>query len=428
MKTIDVVLAAPDLAGEPEIVAAWSRPDAQVQVVRRCVDAVDLLGAVASGCAHTAIVSPGLPRLGLETVARLTNVGTDVVGVVAQGDDRGERVLRDFRVPRVIVLPPGDLHERMTVLTRALRETSDSRVHAGVISAREAALHPGVPSRAEDLAPPESGRLVTVWGPHGAPGRTCVAIGLADEIARKGTHALLVDADSSAASVALWLGMLDEASGIAIACRQAEAGVLDVLTLAEAARAVTPHWRVITGLPRPDRWIELRATALDRMWQVCRALPGVTVIDVGAGIDPHADTVLDQRGPHRYTATHSALAASDEVIVVGSADPLGMDRLIHGLQALTHWQPAHIRVVVTRVRRSVVGRDPGGQIKDALHRHAGVEDVVLIDDDCPSYDRCLREGRTLAETAPRSVARAPLQALADDVIAALADPLARSAV
>lgn len=430
MNTIDVVLAAPDLAGESDIVAAWSQRDAEVHVVRRCVDAVDLLGAVASGCAHTAIVSPGLPRLGLDTVARLASGGTDVIGVVTQGDDRGERVLRDFRVPRVIVLPPGDVRQRISVLVRALRDAPDSRVGSRVsgidgvgvdgIGVDGIGMSTTDPLRSDGQLPGESGRIVTVWGPHGAPGRTCVAIGLADEIGRKGTQALLIDADTSAASVAMSLGMLDEASGIAIACRQAEAGVLDVLTLAEAARAVTPQWRVVTGLPRPDRWIELRAAALDRVWQVCRALPGVTVIDVGAGIDPHADTVLDQRGLHRYTATHSALAACDEVIVVGTADPLGMDRLIHGLQALAYWQPTNIRVVVTRVRRSVVGRDPGGQIRDALRRHAGTDDVVLIDDDGPSFDRCLREGRTLAETAPRSPARAPLQFLADGVIEALA--------
>ncbi len=428
MNTIDVVLAAPDLVGESEIVAAWSQQDAEVQVVRRCVDAVDLLGAVASGCAHTAIVSPGLPRLGLDTVARLASAGTDVVGVVAQGDDKGERALRDFRVPRVVVLPPGDVRQRMSVLVRALRDTPASRVGSVLSGGHESSLDTLDPLDSGDALPPEPGRLVTVWGPHGAPGRTCVAIGLADEIGRKGTHALLIDADTSAASVALWLGMLDEASGIAIACRQAEAGALDVVTLAETARAVTSHWRVITGLPRPDRWIELRSAALDRLWEVCRALPGVTVVDVGGGIDPHVDTVLDQRGLHRFTATHSALAASDEVIVVGTADPLGMDRLIQGLQTLAHWQPPSIRVVVTRVRRSVIGRNPEGQIRDALHRHAGVDEVVLIDDDGPSYDRCLREGRTLAETAPRSSARAVLQVLADGVITALANPSARRSV
>jgi hypothetical protein len=222
--------------------------------------------------------------------------------------------------------------------------------------------------------------------------------------------------------------MLDEASGIAIACRQAEVGMLDVRTLAEAARTVTPRWRVVTGLPRPDRWIEMRPAALERVWQVCRAIPGVTVIDVGAGIDPEAESVIDQRTAHRFSAAHSALAASDEVIAVGTADPLGMDRLIQGLQVLAHWQPLHIRVVVTRVRRSVLGRDPGGQVREALSRYANVGEVVLIEDDRPSYDRCLREGLTLAEVAPRSAARPPLRTLANQVISALADRPVRHSV
>jgi MinD-like ATPase involved in chromosome partitioning or flagellar assembly len=402
--SIKVLLAIPDLAGESEMVAAWSQQGAEVHVVRRCVDAVDLIGAAAPGSGLTAIVSPGLPRLTRDTVAHLVNAGTNVLGVVAQGDERGENALRDIRIPHIVVLPAGDVEERIGAITRALM--------LGVFTelpADDPPAHQG------------NGRLVTVWGPHGAPGRTCIAIGLSDEIARAGVSALLVDADTAAASVALWLGMLDEASGIAIACRQAEMGMLDALTLAEAARSVTPRWRVITGLPRSDRWIEMRPAALERVWQVCRATSGVTVIDVGAGIDPEADTVVDHRGPHRFSAAHSALAASDEVIAVGAADPLGMDRLIQGLQVLTHWQPARIRVVVTRVRRSVLGRDPGGQVRAALSRYANVDEVVLIDDDRPAYDRCLREGLTLAEVAPRSAARPPLRTLANQVISALAD-------
>src|ERR1019366_10177289 len=39
------------------------------------------------------------------------------------------------------------------------------------------------------------GRLVAVWGPTGAPGRTTVAVVLATEAARLGCPSLLADAD-----------------------------------------------------------------------------------------------------------------------------------------------------------------------------------------------------------------------------------------
>ena len=71
------------------------------------------------------------------------------------------------------------------------------------------------------------GAVVAVWGPHGAPGRTSLAIALAAEFAAAGLRVVLADADTHAASVAPALGLLDEAPGFAAACRLAGIGGLD---------------------------------------------------------------------------------------------------------------------------------------------------------------------------------------------------------
>jgi len=47
VSALPILLGAPGLAGEPELVTALTRPGAPVTVVRRCVDAVDLLRGVA---------------------------------------------------------------------------------------------------------------------------------------------------------------------------------------------------------------------------------------------------------------------------------------------------------------------------------------------------------------------------------------------
>ena len=62
---------------------------------------------------------------------------------------------------------------------------------------------------------------MAVWGPTGAPGRTTVAVGLADEAARLGISTLLVDADVYGGVVAQVLGLLDESPGLAGAARLA---------------------------------------------------------------------------------------------------------------------------------------------------------------------------------------------------------------
>ena len=57
------------------------------------------------------------------------------------------------------------------------------------------AIPPGAGERVAAEEPGRHGTVVAVWGPTGAPGRTTVAITLADELARLGHETLLVDAD-----------------------------------------------------------------------------------------------------------------------------------------------------------------------------------------------------------------------------------------
>ncbi len=74
---------------------------------------------------------------------------------------------------------------------------------------------------------PSGGRVLVVWGPAGAPGRTTVAVGLASEIAAAGHECLLLDVDAYGGAVAQHLGVLDEVSGLLAAARAANAGQLD---------------------------------------------------------------------------------------------------------------------------------------------------------------------------------------------------------
>lgn len=402
MSGVPVLLAAPDLAHEPELVARLNRAGAPVCVTRRCVDAVDLLGAAASGTAHVAFVSAGLPRLAREAIARLEAAQVRVIGLAVEDDELSARRLRALDMP-VLTLPGDDLELAVAAMAHAAADSRSlpevSRASAG--------------DSVSEADAPAPGRLVAVWGPTGAPGRTSVAVAIADESARAGTPALLVDADTHGGAVAAHLGLLDDVSGIVVACRQADAGSLDATALAAAARTVDGRLRVLTGIASPARWAELRPAALVRLWDACRATPGLTVVDAGFGLECDEELLHDTRSPRRHAATLTALAAADAVVAVGSADPVGVDRLLLGLEDLRRIHPdAAVRVIITRVRRSVLGADPEGQVREALSRHAGITDVTCVPDDRAAYDACLREGRTLAEVAPRSAARGVLREFA----------------
>jgi len=395
-------LAAPDLPHEPELVARLTRSGGPIAITRRCVDAVDLLGAAAIGSARVAFVSAGVPRLARDAASRLAAAQVRVIGLAVEGDEVSARKLRALDIP-LVTLPIDDLDLAIATLARAAEDPRPSGWEYSSVDASS--------TTSTDLLAP--GRLIAVWGPTGAPGRTSVAISLADESARAGVPALLIDADTYGGSVAAHLGLLDDVSGIVVACRQADAGTLDTTTLACAARTIDGRLRVLTGITSSGRWAELRPAALSRLWEACRATPGVTVVDAGFGLECDEELLHDTRSPRRHAATLTALVAADAVVAVGSADPVGIDRLLVGLEDLQRVVPdTPVHVVVTRVRRSVLGGDPEGQVREALRRHAGIVDLTCVPDDRASYDACLREGRTLAEAAPRSPARGVLREFA----------------
>ena len=370
-----VLIGAPDVAGEPELVALMARPGSGLRVVRRCVDAVDLLGAATAGGANIALVGATLPRLSRDVIARLRAAGLDVVGVAARGDLAGEAALVALDVSEVRHLDdPGEV---IADLTRRGTERID------LVEAVERA----------------PARVIGVWGPPGAPGCTSVAIGLADEFARAGTSTLLIDADPAGGAVAASLGMIDEVSGLAIAARRADQGSLDLDGLARAARTLRPRLRVLTGIDGPHRSSQLRPSATALLVRMSRLLAHTSIIDIGT------TSIVDDG--LRGALTRALIAECDALVLVGSCDAVSMSRLIATIDEARELAVPTV-TVVTRVRNSVVGRDAAGQVREALATHARVDDAILVPDDRAAYDEALREGRTLGECAARSPVRGAL--------------------
>jgi MinD-like ATPase involved in chromosome partitioning or flagellar assembly len=182
---------------------------------------------------------------------------------------------------------------------------------------------------------------------------------------------------------------------------------------------VQPGLRVLTGIPRPGRWPELRPSGLEVVWDVVRDLADWTVVDCGFGLESDEEMSFDVAVPRRNGATLCTLAQADVVVVVGTADPIGLHRLVRGLQDLREvLAPSRPRrVVVTRVRESAVGSPPQRKVADALARYAGVADALLIPDDRPACDAAMLAGRALVDVAPQSPARRALARLAGELAA-----------
>ena len=415
---VPVLTAVSDAVWESRLVAALERGDLGVTVVRRCVDLADLLATAATGQARAALLSADLRRLDRDALTRLRVTGVAVVGLVPPGDEDAERRLRQLGVDHVL---PSDATPDVisAAVIEAVVALSPAPADATGLADPRAAL-PDLPPAGE-LEVPDlgggSGRLVAVWGPTGAPGRTTVAIGLASELAAIGWPSLLIDADVYGGVVAQAMGLLDESPGLAAACRQANAGTLDLPALAGLARQVSPNLRVLSGIARPDRWPELRPAALDVVLALSASLAAVTVVDCGFCLEQDEELAYDTMAPRRNGATLAVLAAAETVVVVGSADPVGLQRLVRGLSELKEAVPGvRPTVVVNRLRSSAIPGDAAQEIRGALSRYAGIDDVRLIPLDVNAVDGALASGRTLVEAAPSSPARQAIAALAGHLV------------
>ena len=399
-----LVLLGPS-SWEGPLVAGLAHPACPVSIVRRCLDTADLVASAATGLATVAVVGADAPRLDADVVDRVQAAGCAVVGLAAADDDAGAERLTRLGVAEVVRIDPAQLGAAVRAVTR------------GVASAEAPEQREERPAEAAAAR----GRLVAVWGPAGAPGRTSVAIGLADEAARRGVRTLLVDADTWAPSLSVVLGLVDDGAGLASACRRALGGALDVSVLASLAREVRPDLLVLPGIPRASRWTEVRAGALVDVLDVARGLVDLVVVDCAAPLEQDEELVFDTAAPRRNAAALVSLECADEVVVVGGCEPHALVRLVTGLDELRTAVPGvRARVIVNRLREPVVGRRPAAAVADALARHAGVDELAIVPDDSAGYDEALREGRALAESAPRSPARSALCAITAELLRDLA--------
>jgi MinD-like ATPase involved in chromosome partitioning or flagellar assembly len=420
--TVDVLLALEASDREARLVGALAAGSSPLRVVRRCVDLADLLAAAAAGLGRAAVVSAGLPRLDRDALSRLAVAGVAVVAVVDPDDEPAERRIRQLGLHRVIG-GGATADELARAVLAALSDPPMTSRDFGAPPEPAAAL-PGT-----GLAPvvgqggdpgafgDDPGRVVTVWGPSGAPGRSTVAVNLAAELAERAGSALLIDADTYAASVAQLLGVLDESPGVAAACRLALAGRLDVAALTDLTVAVGPGLVVLTGLPRPQRWPEVRASGLTAVLEVARRMAPVVVVDVAAFLEQDEDLSYDTAAPHRNAATLAAVDAADTVLVVGAADPVGLQRFVRGVAELREACPsAELRPVINQMRSGAIPGDPQREITTVLERFSALRSPTFLPEDRAACDAALAAGRVLAEVAARSPLRRALGVLAEDLV------------
>ena len=416
MSAIPVVTSGTATA---ELVQGLERLQGPVTVIRRCSELSELIAACQSGMARAAIVDDDAGELTASLAGRVAAAGVALVvladdpGVLARLEQLGVRhasrnldpaALADLVSAAVQAMDAGTGHDPGSALADPAEPLRRWELGGGRPDGQEAEAS-------------RQGSMVAVWGPAGGPGRTTLALNLAAEAAAAGSTVLLIDADTYVPSIAASLGLTEESAGLAQACRLAEQGLLEPAALEGCALHVNireARLRVLTGITRPDRWIEIRGTALARVLEQARSVADITVVDCGFNLESDEELSFDTMAPRRNAATLVALENADTVYAVGAADPVGVPRLVRALAELEAAVPsASPLVVLNKVRSSAAGHTPERQLAEAWERFGPGRIDAFLPADWVAADAALLAGAALLEAAPASALRMAIAGLAN---------------
>lgn len=430
----------------------------RMTVARRCADSAELLATAHLGLGTVAVISADLPGLDRRLVQMLK---ADHVALIVINDPLDQLSMQRLAALGITeTLTFADLdgylldsvsrsHDMMTGPKstpspgpRSLDSGGRDSALSGLASTGGDGVGLPADSRGNDFSdysqvPQFTGKVITVWGTSGAPGRTTIATNLAYALAQgdsfkktkkragqgsQGLPTLLLDADTHSPSITQSLGLLEEASGLARACHTAGQGLLDRQTMAANYARITENLSLLTGLPRMARWPEISGVNLEAVFYHGKEQHRWIVADCGAPTETDEILSFDTVAPQRNGATIACVEAADCVLVVGKGDPVGLKRLVAALTEVYENPAFHgstVGVVINQVRGTTAGPGSQAAIRELLAQYSQIMDPVFIPYDGAGMDRALMAGRSLFEEVPTSPAVKEIKKLAQLLTATL---------
>lgn len=269
------------------------------------------------------------------------------------------------------------------------------------------------------------GTIVTVWGTHGAPGRSTIAFNLAALAAQQGQQVCLIDADTYAPSLDALMALEDTGSGLAILCSDADRAQLDEKkagAIMERVPLKNGTFDFLSGITSSSRWPEVRARAFAEVLEWLKHRYDLVICDVAAPIEVDEELTFDGPAPRRNAATLTALACADRVIALGEADVIGLPRLIN-LAREVQSRPdlfapeTDVQYWLNRSRREAAGFNPEAKMRDNWARYLSVPLTGVIPYERKVMDRLRRNGEALLEVAPRHAVVQSLEAMLEGMYA-----------
>ena len=345
--------------------------------------------------------------LSYRLVATLRGRGVRVIGVYDDEDAHGvgKQRLIDLGADEALPAstPPSEFVQVITKLAGPFVEDDPELVglldglgaRSGPVTSRE-------PPESSSTAESRRGAIVAVAAAAGGAGATEVAVALAGAVRDRGVAAVLCDVDEQAPAVAQRLGLpLHPNIRTAVDAVHHGTATLD----ASLTRVTNLGIEVLCGLPNPRDWYELRASEVGEVVaELAKSRPFLV-----ANVGPRIDDLPNLGGPARFAVTRAITAIADAVVLVGTASPIGVRRVVDWLadgRNLLGSKPLHI----------VVNQYPGGgyaigELESELRRTVTPRSITVI----PHDKRVLRAAWE-GEAVPRGPFMKSVAALATQIL------------
>lgn len=219
--------------------------------------------------------------------------------------------------------------------------------------------------------PRRRGHITAVLGASGGCGVTEIAIELARELGRRGEKTVVVDGDELSPSLAQRLS-LPLHPNLRTAVDVVEHGTG---RLSECLVSVANNLEVLTGLPHPKDWVEMRGSDIEAvLGELARGRPQIVV-----NASPLIEDLTLYGGADRFGISRAVVETANAIVVVCPPTPMGVARLIDrvaDLAALADMKPVH--VVVSRVQKGAFKRN---EIQKEIQRSLNAASIHFIPED-----------------------------------------------
>ena len=232
-------------------------------------------------------------------------------------------------------------------------------------------------------------QLIAVTSPHGSTGKTTIAINIALELAAEKYKVLLIDADLQGSSVANYFCLAELPAGFAGALRIASQKRFDQQQLERLSVQVPKTSVSVLPGAMAELTVSPKDEILTELITVAKQAFDFVIVDLGS--------ISSSNNFTEFNLTKAFTQQADRVVLVASADPVGIFRLL-AIEASILKLTTEPLLVINRLRNSVIPQAKS-EIKTTLSRLGTIEIKAFFPDDPTHVDQATRDGMVVTGRA-----------------------------